>query len=261
MDNLRADELAYNTLLLNEVEAICIAGDIAALDGFMYSNRGYRFGYAHAMSGTDNIVALAMRTVLHHGQWDVLAHVLSAYNPPISNAIDSLIVIDSGPEKLPTPQWIHDIRRIIHDMLLPLLPRDDQRFMYDMRTQATNYKAWSVWMALQDEGVHHNRTLINYFIEGLRSTASSYWVQNTPIWFSFMLEHSNDDSVIHARQQVANWPIQFRTAVEEELHNRQMVRATVLQGAHTRLGANSPIRLLDPELLRYTMQYALPPPP
>ena len=263
MNDFKHNESAYNDSLLEEVTEIINQGNLSALDRFMYSNKGYRFGHIFGSSRTENILALAMERVLDSGKSDVLLHVLSNYNLVISKAMSYLTQMDIN-NGLPIPHRIQHMRHLVRDILSPLLLDNAQNYKSNVEHRAGQLHAWTVWMALNLETDYtKNTNLINTFIDGLISTNAKLNSEdpidndNLSHWVQFMMDNSDDTALIEASRRVSTWDSFFLTTlIHNEFPRRMMIRDTVAQGNHRRLGVNSPLRLLNPDLLKSTLDYA-----
>ena len=222
MNDFQHNESAYNDSLLEEVTEIINQGNLFALDSFMYSNKGYRFGHIFGSSPTENILALAMERVLDSGQSDVLLHVLSNYNLVISNAMSYLVQmdIDNG---LPIPHRIQHMRHLVRDILSPLLLDNAQNYKSNVEHRAGKLHAWTVWMALNLETDYtENTNLINTFIDGLISTEASIDANaNMSRWVQFMIDNSDERALIEARKRVRTWNSMMTTLIDDELVRRR----------------------------------------
>jgi len=236
--------------LIEQVRNICNTGNITQLDTFLCSPNGYQYGVASASSLTDGLLAIAMRSVLLHDRWAVLEHVMTRYNPRCS--IMSLIHLDTPAVRRPTVDWVHKVRRILNEFILRRLPVDDA-YIHQMKQMTMIYGAYSVWLGFQPV---ENWDAITSFLTSLTRAALEGWNVDMEFFFKFILQQSSIESVLTALHTIPNLNPRYTRCIEEELHKHKMV--ALLQGTHTRLGANSPIRLLDPALLRHTMEYTWP---
>jgi hypothetical protein len=229
------EEDARANALTDEARRLCDAGDRAGLAAFVCSARGFQF----AQQGFQprSLLAFAVRAAIRHDRWELLDDVLAHYLLYPSRTLLVLLDLAQPTRETIDAQWVNGMCRLVQQHLPPPLREDAQR----IAQIAANAGIWSVWFALAAMPRNALRTYLN----GQHRYSDAFWGP-------WLLAFSHDEALLWAQAQrlTGPWP----GWIDAERRAREARRAAVMQGAHPRLGAASPLHLLTDETLRYIVE-------